>query len=95
MRFNPNLDTGDILQIAVFCGGMLLGYSMLKENQAVQGTQIIQLRSDAANDRDRTDKQLTDIKADMRDISKGISSLQADVAVLRGRAASGEAAGKK
>lgn len=87
MRFNPNIDTGTIVQIVVIAGSMFLGYSQLEKNNALRAAETAQLKAEAQSDRERTDKSLTDIKADIREIAKSVNDVKTDVAVLRGRAA--------
>lgn len=95
MRFNPNIDTGTILQILVIAGSMFFGYSKLEQNNALRAAETAQLKADAQNDRERTDKSLAAIQADIREIGKSVNDVKTDVAVLRGRAAADGSGGKK
>lgn len=95
MRFNPNIDTGTIMTILTIVVSVTLAYGFLKEQQATITLRTAQLAADAQADRDRTDKSLTDIKSEIREIGKSVNDVKTDVAVLRGRAAADGGGGKK
>lgn len=76
VKFNPEINTGTIVQIFVIIAGIFFGYSDLKTRQDVQATQI-----------GGVNLQLLVITQELKEIAKGQNSLAVDVAVLRGRAA--------
>lgn len=76
VKFNPEINTGTIVQIFVIIAGIFFGYSDLKTRQDVQATRI-----------EGVNVQLLAISQELKEIAKGQNALAVDVAVLRGRAA--------
>lgn len=87
MKFDPTINTGTIIQIAVIIVSVALAYGTYREDQLRQDTRLAQLEKDSAADREATRAALQEIKLEQKEQAKLLGDLKEGVAILRGRAA--------
>lgn len=82
MKFDPTISTGTLVQIAVFIVAGFIAWSDVKQNQAVQRAELDQAKAAQMVQA----KAMETLQSDIKDLTKAVSDVRTDVAVLRGRA---------
>lgn len=87
MRFDPTLNTGHVLQIAVLVIGGFMAYTAIRTEQVETKASVRAVESQAGVDRTQTKEALVDLKGDIKELQKSTSEIKESLAILRGRAA--------
>jgi len=87
VRFDPTLNTGHVLQIAVLVIGGFMAYTAVKTEQAETRANVRQVEAQAITDRSSTKDALADLKTDIKELQKSTGEIKESLAILRGRAA--------
>lgn len=87
MRFNPEITTGNIIQIASLLVALALGYGAYREDQTRQDSKISQVEMLSERDRTETGKSLAEVKARLDKQGDQLQDIKESLAILRGRAA--------
>lgn len=87
VRFDPQLNTGHILQIIVLIVGGFTAYGALKSDQQAQRSELEQVKAVASVERAQNAQALADLKTDMKEMRASLNDVKESLAVLRGRAA--------
>jgi hypothetical protein len=94
MKFNPEITTGHILQIATIIAGVAIGYGTYREDQSRQDSRIHQIEVIAERDRTDTQKTMVEVKARLDKQGDQLQDIKESLAILRGRAAEAPRSGK-
>ena len=87
VKFDPTLNTGHVLQIAVWLVGGALAYGALKTDLVQQKADVEQVKAVALVERVQTTQALAEIKASVKELQTSTQEIKESLAVLRGRAA--------
>jgi len=87
VRFDPTLNTGHVIQIAVLVIGGFVTFAALKTDQAQTKADLDQVKAVALVESAQTKATLADIRAEMKEQGKTLGDLKEGIAILRGRAA--------
>jgi len=93
MKFNPEINTGTIIQIVVVLASAAAIYSGIRADQVQVKADVEMVRAASLADRTQTKETLEDIKRDVRELQKSNNDIKESLAILRGRAA--EPGGRK
>lgn len=85
VKFDPTLNTGHVLQIAVWLVGGALAYGALKTDIVQQKADVEQVKAVAIIERTQTTQALTEIKASVKELQTSTQEIKESLAVLRGR----------
>lgn len=87
VKFDPTVNTGTIIQIAVIVVSAALGFATVRTELATQKVEIEANKVAATRDNAATAKAIDELKADVKEQAKTLSDIKESLAILRGRAA--------
>lgn len=87
MKFEPSVNTGQIIQIAAILVSVTLAYGSLKSDQQAQKMETENVKTAAASESARTKETFIEIRAEQKEQTRLLNELNTAVALLRGRAA--------
>lgn len=87
MKFDPTINTGTIVQIAVVIASAFAIYTGIRTDQVQTKADLEQVKAIASVERTQTAQALAEIKAEMKEQGKTLGDLKEGIAILRGRAA--------
>lgn len=87
MRFNPEINTGTIIQIGTIVVVAVYGVGAFNARLDAQAALIETNRLTAATANSTAVESLKELKTDMREVQKSMNDIKESVAILRGRAA--------
>jgi hypothetical protein len=87
VRFDPTLNTGHVLQIAVFVVGGFAAYGAIKSDAAATKADLDQVKAIAVVERAQTSESLRKIEASVAKLQDSNQDIKESLAILRGRAA--------
>jgi hypothetical protein len=87
MKFDPTINTGTIVQIAVVVASAFAIYTGIRTDQVETKAAVKAVETLAATDRTQTKDALSDLKSDIKELQKSTSEIKESLAILRGRAA--------
>ncbi len=87
VRFDPTLNTGHVIQIAVLVIGGFVTFAALRTDQAQTKADLDQVKAVALVESAQTKATLADIRSEMKEQGKTLGDLKEGIAILRGRAA--------
>ncbi|MBA3588214.1 hypothetical protein [Methylibium sp.] len=85
-RFDPTVNSGTILQMALLVIGIFGAYSALKEGQATQQVRIEQVESSALAESLRVKESLGEIKGDLKEVQRTVNEINQSLATIKGAA---------
>lgn len=85
IRFDPTFNAGTVAQIIVILCTAATVYTGIKTDQVQQRADLEAVKASALNERLATKESLTDLKADVKELSKGMNEVKESIAILRGR----------
>lgn len=85
IRFDPTVSTGVLIEICVILGSVFAAYSALKTDQATAKIEVEQVKADQKADRERVKDSLTEIKTDVKEVSKKLAEMNESLAVLKAK----------
>ncbi len=87
MRFNPEITTGNIIQIVMLAIALGAAYGTYRDDQGKQDSEIAQVKQLTSRDRDDTQKSLAEVKTRLDKQGDQLQDIKESLAILRGRAA--------
>lgn len=87
MKFDPQINMGTIIQIAVVACSAFGIYLGLRTDQLQNKADIDQVKAVAIIERAQTTQALAEIKQEMKEQGKTLGDLKEGIAILRGRSA--------
>lgn len=87
VRFDPTINTGHVLQIAVLIVGGFAAYGAIKSDAAQTKADLDQVKAIAIVERAQTTQALAEIKLSVTKLQDSTQDIKESLAILRGRAA--------
>lgn len=87
MKFEPSVNTGQIIQILTIVVAVTLAYGRLAANDVKQADDLMHMKNQVTAEAVRNKETFSDIRAEQKDQTRILNDLNLAVAVLRGRAA--------
>jgi len=87
MKFEPSVNTGQIIQIVAIIVSVTMAYGRLSANDDAQARETDNIKVMAAAESARTKETLDKIQVEQKDQTRLLNELNTAVALLRGRAA--------
>lgn len=87
VKFDPQINTGHIVQIIVLIIGGFTAYGAIKADQQAQRSDLEQVKAVATVERAQNAQALADLKTDMKEMRTSLNDVKESLAILRGRAA--------
>jgi hypothetical protein len=81
-RFDPRIDSGNILTILVLVAGMATGYSKIEKSIALNEQRTAQIEVRAAEQETRTNQTLNTLQSDVKATGQQVQDLKAKIDLL-------------
>lgn len=85
VKFDPTVNSGTIIQIAVIVVTAVMAFSTVKTELATQRVEIEANKATATRDNSQTAEALKELKADVKELQKSTNDVKESLAILRGR----------
>src|SRR4051812_6034411 len=81
-RFDPTINSGHLVQIAVILLGMATAYGTYQVDKTKTQIEVAQLRQETVDARALLKENIGEIKRDIRDVQKTVNELSTNLAIL-------------
>jgi hypothetical protein len=81
-RFDPKIDSGNILQIVVLIGGMAVGYSKIEKSIALNEQKTGQIEQRAVEQEQRTNAALANVTTEVKATGQQVQDLKLKIELL-------------
>lgn len=81
-RFDPTINSGHLVQIAVILLGMGTAYATYQVDKTRTQLDVAQLKVESADARAVLKENISDIKRDIRDVQKSVNDLNTSLAII-------------
>lgn len=81
-RFDPTINSGHLVQIAVILLGMATAYGTYQVDKTKTQIEVAQLRQETIDARALLKENITEIKRDIKEVQKTVNDLNTTIAIL-------------
>lgn len=84
-RFNPNIDSGTLVQIVVILGGMVAAYGTYTSDKAANSARMAAVEKEVIDNKITVRESITDLKSDVKEVQRSLVEVNQSLAILRAR----------
>ena len=84
-QFNPNIDSGTLLNILVMVIGGFIAYGTYTSDKALQTARITAVEKEVIENKGTVKEAVTDLKGEVKDVQRTLRDVNESLAVLKAR----------